>query len=672
MKLSIVIPAFNCEKTIGKCLNSIYEQNTDLKYEVIVVNDGSVDKTVNVVNEYIKTNNNIIILSQNNKGAGAARNKGIEASNGDYLLFIDADDYLLPNALNVIKTELNKKDIDVLIYTYRYFDEKENKFKDMPKRDSDIYCNQKILGRVFSFSEYEKIHECIAYPWNKVFSREFVNKNELRFSETIVHNDIFFNIASEFLANKIKIVNDVLYVHVINKVDGQLTQRFDEIRLNAMVVLDRCDSFFRERKVANGNNISYLVFKAILIDWAISKAKGAIRDAFVNYMNVFLRSLDSRVIMALLDSKVVTEGVKRSIKLLSLPVCGGLYDSSEKIVLSIIVPVFNVEPYLPQCLQSIANQTLDSRNYEVILIDDKSTDNSAAICEQFCEKYDNFKLIKLDKNTPGGAGIPSNIGIDRAIGEYVGFVDSDDYIKPDMFAKLLLCARGADITLCNFDIYYQKENKKAKANDTKAWQDLCKLYKTDYSIRELQSKLLAVSPVPWRKLYRRQFLVDNKIKYPEGDFFFEDNPLHWFVVTKAKSVHIYDEPLITHRIGRVGQTMEGKPEKLIAFAQHASIIKNYLRENNELDEFKIEYISWLFSQSSWVVPKLGKLKGEYIKRISTINKDIKFEDLKSYRKMRPHKYGTMIYNACMIKGYYYIGVILRTLINKYLELKKNH
>lgn len=54
MKLSIVIPAFNCEKTIGKCLNSIYEQNTDLKYEVIVVNDGSVDKTVNVVNEYNK------------------------------------------------------------------------------------------------------------------------------------------------------------------------------------------------------------------------------------------------------------------------------------------------------------------------------------------------------------------------------------------------------------------------------------------------------------------------------------------------------------------------------------------------------------------------------------------------------------------------------------------
>ena len=251
-------------------------------------------------------------------------------------------------------------------------------------------------------------------------------------------------------------------------------------------------------------------------------------------------------------------------------------------------------------------------------------------------------------------------------------MDSDDYIEPEMFEDLLLKAMdtGADLTLCDFNIYYQKEKRLAPSNDQKAWKELCAMDFKKVPLRLIRQKTLALSAVPWRKLYRRDFLEKFHIRYPEGDFFYEDNPLHWFAVVQARRIAVVDIPCITHRIGRVGQTMDGKPERLAAFAIHAQTIHDFLESTENRDEYKIEFLRWFLSQSAWVVPKLGKYRSEYLRALSQLCRGTTLEDLKSYRKMSPHKISTMYYNFMLVKGHWYCGKFIRWFIKEFNKIKK--
>ena len=147
-----------------------------------------------------------------------------------------------------------------------------------------------------------------------------------------------------------------------------------------------------------------------------------------------------------------------------------------------------------------------------------------------------------------------------------------------MFVDMLMMAlkEDSDICICDFKIYYEKEKKTVESNDQKIWKKFIKTVVEKQNISTVKSQMLSLSPVPWRKIYKKSFLDQNKIRYPECEFFFEDNPLHWFVTTRLRKFSIINKALITHRIGRVGQTMEGKPEKLIGFATHARTIRQFL------------------------------------------------------------------------------------------------
>lgn len=117
--------------------------------------------------------------------------------------------------------------------------------------------------------------------------------------------------------------------------------------------------------------------------------------------------------------------------------------------LSIIIPVYNVEEYLQRCVESVENQDIPQTDYEVILVNDGSTDSSAEICSALAGKYDNIKLVNKEN---GGLSSARNAGLDIANGEYVMFVDSDDYIYPNVLKYLLDCCKTNKLDVCHF--YY--------------------------------------------------------------------------------------------------------------------------------------------------------------------------------------------------------------------------
>ena len=312
-------------------------------------------------------------------------------------------------------------------------------------------------------------------------------------------------------------------------------------------------------------------------------------------------------------------------------------------LLSIIMPVFNVDPYLDASILSILHQTFD--NFELIIVNDASTDDSGMIIDMYAKLDNRIKKINLKCNTLGGAGIPSNIGIEQAKGKYIGFVDSDDFIARDAFEMLIINAEksDADVVIGDFNNFDQISRDIDTAYDKPAWEGLP--VGRVFSAKEFP-KVFRLSPVPWRKLYKREFLHENGILFPEGDYFYEDNPLHWFVLLNAERVVLVDKVVAFHRMAREGQSMGASNYKFSAIISHINTVATYII-NKKVDlpsVFSHELLDYIY-RSDWVVSRQDKevirniIKKRYVQVCTKVleqqHSDQEIHKLRpSFRKLR--------------------------------------
>ncbi len=247
-------------------------------------------------------------------------------------------------------------------------------------------------------------------------------------------------------------------------------------------------------------------------------------------------------------------------------------------LVSVVMPVFNVAPYLDASIMSVLNQTYE--NIELIIVDDASTDNGMNIIKMYEKQDSRIKVISLEFNTLGGAGIPSNIGVDHAKGEYIAYADSDDILDKHAVEKMLTAARTYDVDVVIGDFCNFSDETRAVdvAYDKNRWGGL----PLDEAFSPIKyPDIFKLSPVPWRKLYSRKFLDLHNIRFPEGDYFYEDNPLHWFVLSKANSIFMLDYVVAFHRMGREGQTMGADSFKLAAHFCHSNSVLRFFETSTE-------------------------------------------------------------------------------------------
>lgn len=270
-------------------------------------------------------------------------------------------------------------------------------------------------------------------------------------------------------------------------------------------------------------------------------------------------------------------------------------------VLSIVMPVFNVAPFLDASIRSVLTQ--DFTDFELIIIDDASTDGGRQIIEMHAALDPRIRVISLDHNTLGGAGIPSNIGILASRGKYVAFVDSDDWVTQSAMGKMIQLAEAenAELVIGDFRTFDEATRVVSEAYDGAAWGSIPL---GEVISAQSHPGLLRLSPVPWRKLYRRDFVESSSAFYPEGDFFYEDNPLHWRVLSRAQRIVACDEVVSYHRMAREGQTMGAHPYKLGAIVTHANTILNSLADTPDEGRVTLfeEFIDYV-SRQRWVVRK---------------------------------------------------------------------
>ncbi len=266
--------------------------------------------------------------------------------------------------------------------------------------------------------------------------------------------------------------------------------------------------------------------------------------------------------------------------------------------LSIIVTAYNIESYIDQCLASVADQTLT--DIEVLVVDDGSSDSTPDKIAAFCADDPRFIPVLLAENSPGGVATAANAGLDRATGEWVGFVDGDDYIEPTMFERLVEAADvcDSDLAMCEYQEVVDGSGERRDPADAHRWAELsAPCYSLDVQTRR---QILRFIAVPWRKLYRRSLLEDNAIRFPVSDGFYEDNPFHWFAVISARSIAIVPEVLCFHRVGRAGQTMATADERLFQIFSHHDTIHTWLEQRRVLDVYETTLLGWVISQMEWI------------------------------------------------------------------------
>ncbi|KFG91753.1 Glycosyl transferase [Sphingobium herbicidovorans NBRC 16415] len=271
--------------------------------------------------------------------------------------------------------------------------------------------------------------------------------------------------------------------------------------------------------------------------------------------------------------------------------------------ISFIITTYNVAPYVRQCLDSLA--ACARPGDQVILVDDGSTDETADRVQEFFREGGFPEAVQwtpvwLGTNTYGGVGIAGNIGLDHAERDTVFFIDGDDYLIPDAFdrARRDYDRDRSDIFLTNYDEFDEKNQSLKRPADSHRWPTL----ESSSPGEPRRIAALAMIAVPWRKFYRRSMLVDKKIRFPEGDFFFEDNPFHWDVCLAAQSIGFSNHIVCHHRINRPGQTMASTGIELTAFFRHFETIWNAIPTSQT--EYQLQAVRWLIGNMSWQLSRL--------------------------------------------------------------------
>jgi len=214
-KLSIIIPVYNVEKYIGPCLNSIFSQGLDEDcFEVIIINDGTKDKSMEVITGFVCQHTNIIIIDQKNQGMSVARNKGMEKAVGDYILFVDSDDLLVERSLPTLLERAILFKADMVVADFKRMDDEEI---DCYLRKPSIIQNncddiQEKTGWTM-FLEDLNPREC--YIWRILYRREFLASNNIQYTPGICYEDIPFLHECYLKASKCLRTHQSLYIYRI-------------------------------------------------------------------------------------------------------------------------------------------------------------------------------------------------------------------------------------------------------------------------------------------------------------------------------------------------------------------------------------------------------------------------------------------------------------------------
>ena len=462
-KVSVIIPVYNVAKYLPRCLDSIIGQTLS-DIEIICIDDKSTDNSLEVLREYGKKDKRMkIIALEKNSGAAFARNAGLAKICGEFFVFMDPDDFY-PNSLVLEKLymAIQQNGVQIAGGSLRFCDKHGNPISNnFPEA---VFSDDKSMD----FEEYQFDY----YYQRFMYSTRILQRNNLCFPNFRRYQDPPFFVQYMAHARKFYALKAETYVYCYEykastAAVGNLIDMTNGIKLELQICKEKKYQILHDRILNRINDMGF-----------INKYKNHIRDANIQ------KTLGELI----LEIENAEEKIPNLIKLI-LP------------KVSVIIPVYNVEKYLSQCLDSVTKQTIEA--LEIICVNDGSTDSSLEILKKYAEKDSRIQIIS-QKNA--GSAAARNSGIRVATGQYVGFIDSDDWIDLNYYEKLYraACSQNADIARCGYTYSY-------------GTNDQCEeTFNSKINAFSEKGKFLGINDhtvVVYNAIYRRSFLLEKEIAY---------------------------------------------------------------------------------------------------------------------------------------------------------------
>ena len=623
-KVSVIIPVYNAEKYLGKCLESLLSQTLQ-EMEIICVDDGSSDGSPEILKRFQERDGRVRILTQENQYAGAARNNGMKEAQGEYLLFLDADDFFENTLLEKVYNQGKKMEADIVLFGAKQYNDKTGIVS-----PASWYFKRDALPRENPFSGKTENTDVFALvtpaPWTKLFRREFVEKQGLSFQGLQNSNDVYFVLTALALAEKITYVDEELVFYRVGmkgSLQGSKSLHpdcFIEAYAGVYHELQRRGIYERYEEGFMNILLSGCAHNLRTVtDWELRRricermaepefAEMGLMERREEY---FRRKEDFVFVNGILNAfEWEAQHQKRL-----LPTEPVIIRKAENDIgiprVSVIIPVYNVEKYLRECLDSIVNQTL--REIEIICVDDGSTDGSPEILREYGEKDCRITIISQENR---GISSARNHGADIASGEYFYFMDGDDILERDALSRLYQLSEEKSLDVLYFDgksFFETEELKEIKKNYITYYAR-----KGDYSRVMTGPQMLheMIAMDEYRSSLCLQFISSvhyrqENLRFEEG-IIGEDNIFTFQCIMPAHRVYHMKEAFFHRRVrGNSVMTSAGKFEQVYGFFAGYLAIERAFRDN-QLNQEDAEGLSMLVRMRLRLTRKLyHDLEPEY-------------------------------------------------------------
>lgn len=430
-KISVIIPIYNVEKYLKKCLDSVCNQTLN-DIEIICINDGSTDNSLNILKKYSLNDSRIKIISKVNEGQAVARNLGIKESKGEYIAFVDSDDFIEHTMFEKLYSKAKNNNLDITMCKIATYNNQTGEIKD------NVWYYMLGVFRdfkkdIFNHHDTKKFTCNIAVtPYNKIYKTSLLKKNDILFPEGLIFEDEKFFFDTYLRAQKVSIIDEFLYYYRINRKGSTIDLAKENDYKDIIPISKQIRKTFKQTG-------DYEDYKHLLNNRLIHLQLARFTQTSPKYKENFF-NLMKEDLSEVLEDKEIENNLESDVKFrVSKIIKSNDYEDFQKLdenkLFSVVVACYNTGKYLDECINSIIGQSFSfGSNIQLILVDDGSTDNTREICQKYLKLYPDNIIYLYQENQ--GQGAARNLGLKYANGKYINFLDSDDKFSGNTFYKV--------------------------------------------------------------------------------------------------------------------------------------------------------------------------------------------------------------------------------------------
>ena len=595
-KVSVIVPVYNVEKFLPQCLDSIIHQ-TYQNLEIICVNDCSPDNSAVILQKYAQNDKRIkVVTRKKNGGLSAARNTGLDIATGEYVYFIDSDDWIDADYIETMVNAIEKANTDIVVNT-------------------NIQSVAEEIITPFKWTRYEKklpdgeylnTADAINYSqvmiWVHLYKKSFLDEYNLRFPEGYIQEDEYFQHISKIRCEKVFCFYGAAYYYR-QRLQSIMATRKSRVIPVAKIINLLLD-FYAQNDFLQKYNIHLLIANILNqvqneeeFEIAHKTAKKIVEEKIRFYFSDFVNFQ----LKLLAESSSFDEFKQKCGKDIRIAYMRKALIFKPKV--SVVIPIYNVEPYLRKCLDSVCNQTLPE--IEIICVNDCSPDNSLAIVKEYAKNDNRIKIIDFKQNQ--GVAVARNKAMAQAKGEFIGFVDPDDWIDLNFYEKLYNKAKECNSDLVIGNVVEENENGVKKF-------DLFDIVLSKTLINKLYfNQLFGLG------LYKKDLLIKNNIAFIEHCLYGEDRLLPLMASFYAQNFQ-YDFSVYYHYFrNSLSITKKRKNERIMdSFILSNEKIFDFLASQSMTKEDYLTVVSVFWDNMlSFVLSLEDRLCSECLQRLYT-------------------------------------------------------